>query len=101
VQALSSPTWSSWRCEWLAPSSQGPHSGAGGSHRIGPGTGKNLSCLHLSAHMVATTTMGQSPHPVSRFAPADPHMGQGPCHTRQGQGRHKTPEDLENSDRES
>lgn len=75
-QALSSQTWSNWRCGWLAPDSRGPHSGAEGSRRIGLCTCRNLSCLHLSAHKAATVTMGQSLHLGSHFAPADPQRGE-------------------------
>lgn len=81
-----SHTWSNWRYGWLAPGIPGPHSGALGSHRIWPGTGKNPSCLHLSAHTVSMVTTGQSPRPVSRSAPADSYKGQDFCHTRQRQG---------------
>lgn len=67
---VSSHTWNSWRCGWLAPGSRGHRSGVGGNHRLGPDTSKSLSCPHLSAHMVAMVTTGRSPHPESHSAPA-------------------------------
>ena len=85
---VSSHTWNSWQCEWLGPGSLGPHSGAGGSHRLGPDTGKSLRCPHLSAHMVAMVTTGRSSHPESHFAPGDTHREQDPV--TQDRGREGT-----------
>lgn len=72
---VSSHTWNSWQCGWLAPGNLGPHSGVGGSRRLAPDTGKSLSRPHLSGHMVAMVTTGQRPHPESHSAPADTHRG--------------------------
>lgn len=85
---VSSHTWSSWQCEWLAPGSRGPHSGVEGSHRLGTDTSKSLSCPHPSAHMVAMVTMGRSAHPESHFAPVDTHREHDPV--TQGRGREDT-----------